>query len=116
MMLQPPSSDLVLKGIASECFRFARMTPLDVLSTGLLDFAADGTARNVMSAYDRFLQALDSDQERSRLERLEFDAAVQDDLFLELREISHRFRDGLESLFFDDNEQLRMLTRRYGVF
>lgn len=50
------------------------------------------------------------------LEDLRFDEALKSELFQEIRQLSHRFQEGLTELFFGERGRLRDLTIRYGVF
>lgn len=86
-----------------------------ILAWALGQFANDETARAVMKSYDAFLAALDDELKRKHLKTLDF--GVQDDaLFEEQRKNDRSFRDALEVFFFDSNDRLGKLTRRYGVF
>jgi len=68
-----------------------------------------------MGAYDRFLAMLSAPDKRDGLKKLAFEDA-SGSLFDEQRENTRCFRDGLGELFFESNERLTQLTRRYGVF
>lgn len=76
---------------------------------------SDGAAREVTGAYDRFVGILADGDRRQQLEALGPDD-LESEGFAEPRQISHDFRDGVLSLFFDVNGQLKELTRTYGVF
>ena len=102
--------------LATRCFHLSRMTPLDLLCSTLLERCGRETAEKIVSAYDSFLGKLHDEQIRVHLERLRFEESSSDSIFQDMREISHAFRDGLDRLFFDENEQLCALTRKYGVF
>jgi hypothetical protein len=77
----------------------------------------DKTVRSIFDQYDRFLTILDDEVKRSELEK----AQNHEDLrrscaWEEVRKVSQPFHDGLISLFLGDNEELRNLTMRYGLF
>lgn len=122
--LSPPADELpegaepqlVVQTLANRCFKLSRMTPLDLLSQVLSEHADNQTAVEILTPYDEFLGCLHDKEKREHLKELSFDDAREDDVFNELRTISHRFQEGLERLFFDQDEELFRLTRRYGVF
>jgi predicted nucleotidyltransferase len=100
-----------------ELLRRRLRPPLDVLAETLLLFPRlDGAARKLFSAYDSFLGVLADKSSRSRLDELEADKYETDELFREAREVTHRFREGLIELFFDEDSGLSELTKTYGVF
>ena len=90
--------------------------PLEVLSDTLLRLAPDANApaAKIMGAYDEFLGILADDSKRAQLETLDSNDTDAENLF-GIKDISHRFRDGLLALFFDV-PQVEALTRIYGVF
>jgi hypothetical protein len=111
------TADLVANQLTTRCFELASFTPIDVLSHILARFAKSETAIALLPAYDQFSSLLNDSQKRTQLEKhVEFTSALKDSVFKEVRDISHSFRDAIESLFFDDHDELRRLTRRYGVF
>ena len=77
--------------------------------------AADAAARQAIDAYDEFLGLLDSNEARQHLKRLTGDFE-KDPTFQTGRELSHKFRNGLQQLFFESNDNLTRLTQTYGVF
>jgi predicted nucleotidyltransferase len=94
----------------------SKSTPLEMLATALLSYQPpDGTARQIFSAYDRFLALLDDADSRAELERLSAQDAGKNSTFETVREISHDFQDGLTTLFFK-TPKLEPLTLKYGVF
>ena len=113
----PPTADLVANQLTSRCYELATATPIDVLSRVLTACARPETTIRILDAYDRFLAALDDPLKREHLDGVvAFDSALDDAVFQEVRDISHDFRNGIESLFFDEHDELKRLTRRYGVF
>jgi Nucleotidyltransferase domain len=92
--------------------------PLDIVASFLLHLDQHDhlgrIALMLFGAYDEFLGILNDAEQRKRLEALE--AGSQDALYDEARNISHRFRDALLELFFDETTELASLTRLYGVF
>ncbi len=70
----------------------------------------------LFSAYDDFLGLLDDDKVRGQLESLSMKEAYQDPTFEKAREISHRFQEALQSIYFITDGPLREFTLKYGVF
>jgi len=119
--LSPPADELPEGAdpqlvLANRCFELSSMTPLDLLCQVLSERADNQTAVEILTPYDEFLGCLHDKEKRGHLKELSFDDAREDDVFNELRTISHRCQEGLERLFFDQDEELFRLTRRYGVF
>ncbi|HZL25104.1 MAG TPA: nucleotidyltransferase domain-containing protein [Acidobacteriaceae bacterium] len=94
------------------------LTPLEIIAKACVDLGVpDATARDIFDNYDRFLSILDDREQREELER----AQTHDDLrssstWETIRQVSKPFHDGLVALFLRDNEQLKGLTMKYGVF
>jgi hypothetical protein len=73
-------------------------------------------ASRLFGAYDEFLGILSDSNLRAHLDKLQADDGDTDEVYQRAREASHRFRDSLLELFFDDKTGLAELTRLYGVF
>lgn len=100
-----------------ELLRTRLRTPLDVLSETLLQFPhLDSAASKLLSSYDSFIGILSDKEYRRRLEDLNADEYESDALYREARDVTHKFREGLLTLFFDEASGLGELTRTYGVF
>jgi hypothetical protein len=111
-----------------ECLRaFIRRKPLEIFAKAALHLAQAAPnqtrterilsfAASAMTAYDKFLAILSDEDKRKDLKKLRMADVGSDRVFEEARAISHHFRDGIESFFFDGDENLAKLTRRYGVF
>ena len=114
---KPSSNDSEIVGmeLLEKCFQLARRPAIELLADVLDKFADDAVARKTMSAYNLFLASLDDQEKRERLNQLDF-GEEDDPLFVELRENSRIFRDGLEQLFFNSHDRLTELIKRYGVF
>jgi len=69
-----------------------------------------------MDSYDAYLEIVADESKRKRLENLGPEESNRDSLFAETRDIGDRFQKGLTGLFFDTNDDLRVVTQRYGVF
>jgi predicted nucleotidyltransferase len=92
-------------------------TPLDTLASFLHGREhLSKTASQLFGAYDDFLGILADKDSRAHLEKLPEEEADSDATYQLARKISHRFRDALLELFFDDKTELGKLTRMYGVF
>ena len=93
------------------------VTPLELLArVASQPSVTQGTQRRIFDAYDAFLAALGDPEFRRRLDTVEFDSAADDEAFETVRRASNEFREGINSLFFDEHDELRTLIRRFGVF
>jgi hypothetical protein len=94
-----------------------RRTPLENLAEVLLrPEVKPETARLLFDAYDDFIALLGDDDKRAQLKKLPADEIGEDKVFREARDLGRRFQDGLDRLFFEEDEFLRKLIRKYGVF
>jgi predicted nucleotidyltransferase len=121
--LQPPQTtqDLFnglnsLEPLVAHLLRSVSRTPLEIVADALDRYASDNTARQMMGAYDEFLEMLNDGEKRARLKELKSREANTDPVFKEVKRISAAFQGGLTALFFDDHPQLTELTRKYGLF
>jgi hypothetical protein len=62
------------------------------------------------------LGILADDDQRKRLETLTEAEAEQDNVYQHARRLTHDYRDGLLTIFFDQQSGIDNLTRNYGVF
>jgi hypothetical protein len=119
LSLPPPRKpDEFYRALQDFLIGFSNRTPLDVVASFALGLglrAIDACGR-LFDAYDRFLAILSDEERRTRLERMEIDEAIDDELFRETRAIGTAFQDALSTLFFASNEDLTSATQRYGVF
>ena len=108
-----------------ECLReFLELTPLDIVALYFAHICGEDdpepkaleTAKHVFGTYDQFLGVLENHDMRAHLENLEPDEVDRDKRFKEVRELSHVFNEGIVDFFFNLNEELKVLTRFYGVF
>jgi predicted nucleotidyltransferase len=96
---------------------FIKKTPLEILATFLLELHIKrSTARKLFSAYNAFLAILNNPKKREHLKNLHYNQIPGDKIFNEVRRCGQQFQEGLTSLFFEDNKNLRDLTIFYGVF
>jgi hypothetical protein len=68
-----------------------------------------------LSSYAEFLAVLDSPDLRKKLQNLRADESRHDSDFRRIKEISRVFERCLDHLFFE-NDEIKPLTRKYGVF
>jgi predicted nucleotidyltransferase len=113
--VDPADGHGVLKGIARRCFELARMSPMDLLCKALHEHGDLSATRRILNSYDEFLNTLDAPDKRAELKKLDSSTAVSNKLFLQMRDLSHEYSEGLEELFFD-SDGFKSLTRKYGVF
>lgn len=104
------------RALINQLMDYIRMTPLEVLAETCERCASTNTAKTIFDAYDTFLERLSDKKIRDHLEKLETSEADTDSTFNDLCDVSRKFQTGLITLFFDENEQLRELIRKYGVF
>jgi len=92
-------------------------TPLDIIATFALQHKhLDSVSGNLFGAYDEFVGMLLNENQREHLTKLPEGSGDSDPLYQQAREMSHRFRDSVLNLFFDEEAGLAPLTRLYGVF
>ncbi|MCC6858193.1 MAG: nucleotidyltransferase domain-containing protein [Bryobacterales bacterium] len=90
--------------------------PLEILARSVRRHARPETARLLFDNYDAFLSLMDNHEQRAVLKSLEPGQARTSEVFVQVREISHGFQEGLTRLFFRDNPEIYSLTEFYGVF
>lgn len=115
---QPTDDSAIESQLVTGCEQLVDQTPVDLLSRayGLVDPSAAAAIIRALNAYHDFLAFLNNNDNRQRLERLEFESADTDDVFLRVRhEIGSTFGKSLEDIFFLE-EHLSPLTRKYGLF
>ncbi len=104
---------------------FMRLKPLDVVAQAAIVLAERDSTRadailhageKTLTAYDQFVALLSDKEKRGHLEKLPIESMDSDALFNEGRRISHDFRDGIDSFFFDGDLGLARLTRQFGIF
>jgi hypothetical protein len=98
--------------------RQLRTTPLDLVAKACLELnTKPETARSIFGSYDRFLGILDDREKRAELEEASAREQLRDSkVWNEIRDVSRPFDDSLVALFLRDDEGLRDLTMKYGVF
>ncbi len=123
LLLSKDEGDAILRAAdpAHEYLRSLRNqlahTPLEILARVIRRYRhLWPVGSQLFEAYDEFVGALSDDTTRRHLNSLRPGTELQDADYLRLRSASHRFRDGLLQLFFDEPSGLLELTKTYGVF
>lgn len=96
--------------------RMFSMPPLEILARSVLRHAELKTAELLFDSYEAFLALLDDSEKRAILGSLDPSQARDNEVFQEVREISHKFQEGVTRLFFRDDKELYSLTEFFGVF
>ncbi|GEM_PF-262183 len=113
--ISPEKSDrkLVLVNYIREQIR---LTPLQILARAIEQYSVSKKIGDqLFEAYATFLSLLDDESSRGSLAKLRAEDSRTDSTFKRVREISQKFENGLDVLFFE-NSCLAPLTRKYGVF
>jgi predicted nucleotidyltransferase len=98
--------------------------PLDIIATALLRLPElDNHSKKLFDAYDSFLSMLADEQIlssgltiRQHLDKLPVEQLGTDQIASGGREVSHKFRDAIRSIFLSPDNLLGQLTIEYGVF
>lgn len=77
---------------------------------------AKESARNALTSYERFLDAIGCEPKREALEATPFESADSDPTFAALRAEGRQFGEAVESLLLESSEKLTRITKEYGVF
>jgi predicted nucleotidyltransferase len=110
-------ADEYVKHLAALIAQQTDVTPLDLLSRAASHVdVTDAVRRDLFGAYDTFLTIMADPSKRTELDKVPFEQASQHEVYSELRTESHRFRDAINSLFFEQHPQLKTLIRSFGVF
>ena len=95
---------------------YVRLTPLQVLARSSNAYSIPPAIKTTLFAsYADFLTLLDDEKARESLETLRAEDSRTDPTFARVKEISRTFQESLDHIFFE-NEYLKPLTRKYGVF
>ena len=89
--------------------------PLDRIASAFLRHNESDAGARFMTAYDDFLQILDSGEERNKLSSLSRDQARDSELFNKTKDIGGRIESGLLALLFSPGD-LSDVSRRYLIF
>jgi predicted nucleotidyltransferase len=96
---------------------FVQRSPLEILADALLAHSIPGeTVCALLNSYDLFLECLNDLERRNHLEKISYEDSMSDKVFQQMREIGEQFQQGIDQLFFRDNDGLKQLITKYGVF
>jgi predicted nucleotidyltransferase len=110
------SHDINLKHLANHIWNYVNLTPLDIVASLVDQVGVPGpVSKNLFAAYDEFIAIMSDKDARAALKKTRAQESRTDSVFRRIREISRQFENGLNELFFN-NERLRPLTEKYGVF
>jgi hypothetical protein len=91
------------------------MSPLAILAQACLDGYTDAaTSKVLFTQYDAFLQLINQDSTRKKLENLRAEDAGRSKVFQQAHQISLEFQKGLDALFF--GSKLKDITTKYAIF
>ncbi|MEP7125377.1 MAG: nucleotidyltransferase domain-containing protein [Byssovorax sp.] len=94
-----------------------RIPPLQQLAEMALRPAISfETAREIFDAYNDFIGVLADEGKREHLKKLTFEQFNSDQLFKDVQRMTGKFQDGLDKMFFEEDDVLKKLIRDYGVF
>jgi predicted nucleotidyltransferase len=107
------SIDVLIQHVST----FIERPPLEIFTDALLQYSIpQETVCALLDSYDLFLECLNDVNRREHLEKLSYEDSINDKVFQQMREVGRRFQQGLDRLFFQDNNDLQQLIRKYGVF
>lgn len=113
------TKDSAAHAVVAHLADYVRLTPLDIVSKVLLENdQLTEVAPRLLDAYNEFLNILNDDESRRRLDTLQYDEIATDATYQRVRELGHEFQDGLNEIFFspERHNDFYQLTRTYGVF
>jgi predicted nucleotidyltransferase len=105
-----------LRSIHTHLAQYVSLTPLEIVSLELARLSLTAEAGKLFDCYNLFLERLNDPEVRRTLEELPPQEVYTNRVFLDMRELSHRFQDVLTDIFFDKQTPLRDFNRQYGVF
>jgi hypothetical protein len=93
------------------------LSPLEQMCEALLrPTISPEAALGVIGSYDAFMGILTDEDKRRHLSELPLEALGEDALFKEATSLTYAFQEGLDQLFFEADEEIAALVRRFGVF
>lgn len=107
--------DYEAQDLVDHLLAWTKRPPLQSLAE-IVERYAPHLASEVFDNYNAFLAILDDEASRSRLQDLSPEAAYEDPVFLEAREIASRFDTALTALLFEADPTVAKLVKKYGVF
>ncbi len=97
--------------------RIISLKPLNFIVDELVKYnIPDNLIIQLLDAYNKFLEMLDSDDLRDYIETLPMKDVYKDERFLEARNNAHLFQEALDHIFFYEDTALKQFTLKYGVF
>lgn len=114
MLAKAKTAGQIEEALIDLLIKYQDQVPLAIVIQLFCDFATDDLAREFLDSYGAFLAILD--EERTHLEELDSEDPGRDPVFSKVREQSRRFQNTLDRLFFESNNDLTTLVKRYGVF
>jgi hypothetical protein len=112
----PADAESYIAALQDHLQHFARSTPLNIVAWALLQLDLEDQCSQLFDCYEEFLRQIDDPETRRHLETIEAHTVYQDQAFLELRSLSHRFQEVLDQVFFAEDTFLRECVIKYGVF
>jgi predicted nucleotidyltransferase len=95
---------------------YVKQTPLEIVARSLNQYSVpDLIQKQFFSSYAAFLALLDNEDSRKALKDLRAKDSRTDVTFKKVKQISSEFEEALDYIFFE-NEFLKPLTRKFGVF
>jgi predicted nucleotidyltransferase len=108
--------DINLKHLANHMWECANSTPLDVLASTIMNYGTDNVvAESLFSSYDEFIGIMSDKEARAELKRMSPRDSRSNPVFARIRGASKSFESSLNELFFH-NDDIKLLTEKYGVF
>jgi|ERR1039458_786552 predicted nucleotidyltransferase len=102
--------------LRNHIMNFARLTPLEVVAKSIESYnVPDAVGGSLFGAYNDFLGILDDASSREALKAVRSLNSHTDPTFSRVRELSEAFESALDHIFFE-NQEIKGLTRKYGVF
>jgi hypothetical protein len=103
--------------IVAHLGEYVTKPPLDIFAELFLAEGMAETARRLFGVYDEFLQLLNDNDKRSRLDSLQHNEIAGDPVYEAVRKLGHEFQSCLDDVFFGPGSSgLYELTKTYGVF
>jgi hypothetical protein len=103
--------------VVEHLYNLSLIKPLDILIFVLEKIKIEKVKiSGLIDDYDSFLGILHDQIKRDQLSNLEMKKAYEDEVFDEARKIAISFQEKLSDIFIHDDNKLRNLTLKYGIF
>lgn len=103
--------------LTDHLFTCAHKSPLEILCEAFFTYKSSPTRiRGILDPYNEFVEMLADPEVRSSIESIIPGYATDNPHFARIDLLSREFQASLSAFFFDDNEGLCELTKKYGVF